>query len=53
MEEKRNIFIILSFSISRKVKKATEMQKKQKQKQNCAVCGEGAPTDLMCQKWFL
>ena len=30
MEEKRNIFIILSFSISRKVEKATEMQKKKK-----------------------
>ena len=29
-------------------KNTTEMQKK-----ICAVYGEGAVTDLMCQKWFV
>ena len=44
MEEKSNIFSILCFIISRKVK----MQLKCK-KNICAVYGEGAVTD---QKWF-
>ena len=33
---------------SREGKNSTEMQKKV-----CAVCGEGAGTDRMCQKWFV
>ena len=28
------------------------MQKKKTPKRICAVCGEGAVTDRMCQKWF-
>ena len=32
----------------KKGKNATEMQKKKK---ICAVCGEGAVSDLTCQKW--
>ena len=28
------------------------MQLKHQKKKNCAVCGEGAVTDRMCQKWF-
>ena len=32
----------------KKGKNATETQKK-----ICAVCGEGAVTDRMCQKWFV
>ena len=28
------------------------MQLKCKKKKNCAVYGEGAVTDQMCQKWF-
>ena len=48
MEENRQHFGILCFIISRKVKNATEMQKKK----DCAVCGEGAVTHQTCQKWF-
>ena len=47
MEEKRNIFSILCFIVSRKV----NVQLKCK-KEICAVCGEGAVTEGMCQKWF-
>ena len=47
MEEKSDIFGILCFIISRKVK----MQLKCK-KEVCAVYGEGAVTDRTCQKWF-
>ena len=47
MEEKRNIFDILCFIISRKVK--TQLKHKKK---ICAVYGEGAVTDWACQKWF-
>ena len=36
----------------KKGKNATEMQKKKNPKRICAVCGEGAVTDRMCQKWF-
>ena len=42
-----NIFGILCFIISRKVK----MQLKHKKK-ICAVYEEDAVTDAMCQKWF-
>ena len=42
-----NIFGILWFIISRKVKNATEMQKK-----ICAVYREGAVADQICQKWL-
>ena len=47
MEEK-NIFGILCFIISRKVK--TQLKRKKKV---CAVYGEGAVTDRACQKWFV
>ena len=47
MEEICNIFGILCFIISRKVK--TQLKRKKK---ICAVCGEGAVTDWTCQKWF-
>ena len=42
-----NVFGVLCFITSRKVK-TTEMQKK-----ICAVYGEGAVTDQICQKWFV
>ena len=48
MQEKTAFFSIVCFIISRKVKKATEMQKKKKK--ICAVYGEGAMTDLTYQK---
>ena len=44
MKEIHNIFGILCFIISRKVK----MQKKIR-----AMYREGATTDRMCQKWFM
>ena len=47
MEEKSNVFSILCFIISRKVKKQLKHQKK-----ISAVYGEGAVTDRTCQKWF-
>ena len=47
MEEKRNIFSILCFVISRKVKTNRNAKKK-----IYAGYGEGAVTDQMCQKWF-
>ena len=37
---------------SKKGKNTTEMQKKKKKKKSSTVYGEGAVTDLMCQKWF-
>ena len=43
-----NIFGILCFIISRKVKMQLKCTKK-----ICAVCGEGAVTDRMCQKCFV
>ena len=49
MEEK-SISGILCFIISRKIK--TQPKCKKKKKKICAVYGEGAVTDLMCQKWF-
>ena len=45
--EENNIFSILGFFISRKVK--TQLKPKKK---ICAVYGEGAVTDGTCQKWF-
>ena len=47
MEEKSNIFSLLCFIISRKIK--TQMKHKKK---TCAVYGEGAVTDWTGQKWF-
>ena len=47
MEEKSNIFNILCFIISRKVK----MQLKEKK--ICSVYGEGAVTNRICQKWLV
>ena len=47
MEEICNIFSILYFIISRKVKTQLKHTKK-----ICAVHGEGAVTDRTCQKWF-
>ena len=47
MQEKR-IFGIVCFIISRKIKKQLKCIKK-----ICAVYGEGAMTDWMCQKWFV
>ena len=47
MEEKTNIFGILCFIISRKVKTQLKCRKK-----ICAVYGEGAVTDQTCQTWF-
>ena len=46
MKKISNIFCILCFIISRKVK-SQQMQKK-----ICAVCEEGPVTDRMCHKWF-
>ena len=43
-----NIFGILCFIISRKVK----TQLKLKKKKICVVFGEGAVIDGTCQKWF-
>ena len=37
------------FYFFKKGKNATEMQKKK----SCAVYGDGAVTDRMCQKWFV
>ena len=48
MEEKSNIFGMLCFITSRKVK----MQLKCKNKKVCALCGECAVADWTCQKWF-
>ena len=48
MEENMQHFSILCFIISRKVK--TQLKHT---KQICAVYGEGAVTDQMCQKWFV
>ena len=44
--EENNIFSILCFIISRKVKTQLKCKKK-----ICAVYGEGAVTDQTCQKW--
>ena len=49
MEENTPHFGISCFIISRKVKPQVKRKKKKK---ICAVHGEGAVTDQMCQKWF-
>ena len=48
MEEKKQHFHHIMLYYFRKGKNTTEMQKKR----ICAVYGEGAVTDQMCQKWF-
>ena len=47
MEENTQHFWCIKYYYFRKGKKCNEMQKK-----ICAVYGEGAVTDQMCQKWF-
>ena len=47
MEENMQRFWHIVLYYFQKSKNATEMQKK-----ICAVYGEGAVTDQMCQKWF-
>ena len=49
IEEKSNIFGLLRFIISKKVK--TQLKCKKKKKKNCAMY-EVTVTDWMCQKWF-
>ena len=48
MEEKKQHFWHIMLYYFKKSKNATEMHKK-----ICAVYGEGAVTDRMCQKWFV
>ena len=48
MEENKQHFQHSILYYYKKGKNATEMPKK-----ICAVCGEGAVTDQMCQKWFV
>ena len=47
MEEKRQHFQHIRLYYFKKGKNSTETQRK-----ICAVYGEGAVTDQMCQKWF-
>ena len=47
MEEKKQHFWYIMLYYFKKGKSAIKMQKK-----ICAVYGEGALTDRMCQKWF-
>ena len=49
-EDERRYAIFLAYYVLlfQEGKNTTEMQKK-----ICAVCGEGAVTDQMCQKWFV
>ena len=49
MEENLQLFGILCFIISRKVKTQLKCKKKKK---ICAVYGEGAVPDRTCQKWI-
>ena len=44
-----NIFGILCFIVLRNVKTQLKLRKKK----ICALNGEGAVTDWMCQKWFV
>ena len=46
MEENTHFWCIMLYYF-KKGQNTTETQK-----QICAVCGEGAVTDGMCQKWF-
>ena len=48
MEENMQYIQCIMLYYFKKGKKAPEMQKKK----ICAVYGEGAVTDQMCQKWF-
>ena len=48
MEEKKQHFWHIMLYYFKKGKNASEVQKK-----ICAVYGEGAVTDQMCQKWFV
>ena len=48
MEENKPHFQHIMLYYFKKGKKASEMQQK-----ICAVCGEGAVTDWMCQKRFV
>ena len=47
MEENTQHFGCIMHYYFKKDKNTTERQKR-----ICAVCGEGALTDLTCQKWF-
>ena len=48
MEGNMHLFQYIMFYCFKKDKNTTEMQQK-----ICAVYGEGAVTDLMCQQWFV
>ena len=48
MEENKQHFQHIMLYYFKKGKNSTEMQNK-----ICAVYGEGAMTDRMCQKWFV
>ena len=48
MEENKQHFWHIIFYYFKKGKNSTETQKK-----TCAVFGEGAVTDRMCQTWFV
>ena len=48
MRENIQHFYLIMLYYLKKGKNATEMPKN-----TCAVCGEGAVTDWMCQKWFV
>ena len=48
MEEEMHHFQCTVLYYFKKGKNATETHEKM-----CAVCGEGAVTDQMCQKWFV
>ena len=48
MEENMQHFQYIVLYYIKKGKNTTKMQTK-----ICAVCGEGAVTDPMCQKWFV
>ena len=50
MEENTQYFRPIMHYSFKKGKNATEMQKTKK---ICAVYGEGAVTDQICQKWFV
>ena len=50
MEENMQHFQHIMLYYFKKGKNATEMQKTKK---ICAVYGEGAVTDQICQKWFV
>ena len=47
MEENKPYYLYIMLYYTKKGKNTTERQKK-----ICAVCGEGAVTDSIYQKWF-